>query len=59
MDPYFHGEALSSCPWHMKVCTGHSAKNVGGETVVNLCTPSGHALYLPSFVKLSKTVSKL
>ena len=23
-----------------------SAKNVGGVTVVNLCTSSGHALYL-------------
>ena len=27
-------------------------KNVGGVIVVNLCTLSGHALYLPSFVKL-------
>ena len=24
----------------------NSAKNVGGVTVVNLCTSSGHALYL-------------
>ena len=24
----------------------YSAKNVGGVTVVNLCTSSGHALYL-------------
>ena len=23
----------------------HSTKNVGGVTVVNLCTSSGHALY--------------
>ena len=26
----------------------NSAKNVGGVTVVNLCTSSGHALYIIS-----------
>ena len=30
-----------------KITKGNnSAKNVGGVTVVNLCTSSGHALYL-------------
>ena len=30
----------------LKVTKGNnSAKNVGGVTVVNLCTSSGHALY--------------
>ena len=28
-----------------KLQTGMPAKNVGGVTVVNLCTSSGHALY--------------
>ena len=44
-----------------KITKGNnSAKNVGGVTVVYLCTSSGHALYfLPSFMKLSQTVSKL
>ena len=45
----------------LKITKGNnSAKNVGGVTVFNLCTSSGHALYfLPSFVKLSQTVFKL
>ena len=31
----------------LKITKGNnSAKNVGGVTVVNLCTLSGHALYL-------------
>ena len=31
----------------LKITKGNnSAKNVGGENVVNLCTSSGHALYL-------------
>ena len=30
----------------LKITMGdNSAKNVGGVTVVNLCTSSGHALY--------------
>ena len=30
----------------LKITTGNiSAKHVGGVTVVNLCTSSGHALY--------------
>ena len=30
----------------LKITKGNnSAKNVGGETVVDLCTSSGHALY--------------
>ena len=30
----------------LKITKGNnSAKNVGGVTVVNLCTSSGHALY--------------
>ena len=30
----------------MKITKGNiSAKNIGGVTVVNLCTSSGHALY--------------
>ena len=42
----------------LKITKGNnSAKNVGGVTNVNLCMSSGHAL--PSFVKLSQTVSKL
>ena len=45
----------------LKITKGNnSAKNVGGVTIVYLCKLSGHALYfLPSFVKLSQTVSKL
>ena len=40
-----------------KISKGNnSAKNVGGVTVVNLCTSSDRALH---FVKLSRTVSKL
>ena len=44
-----------------KITKGNnSAKNVGGVTVVDLCTSSGHVFFfLPSFVKLSQTVSKL
>ena len=39
----------------LKITKGNnSAKNVGGVTVVYICTSSGHALYL-----LSRTVSKL
>ena len=31
----------------LKITKGNdSAKNVGGVTAVNLCTSSGHALYL-------------
>ena len=31
----------------LKITKGNnSTKNVGGETVFNLCTSSGHALYL-------------
>ena len=31
----------------LKISKGNnSAKNVGGVNVVNLCTPTGHALYL-------------
>ena len=42
----------------LKITKGNKyAKNVGGVTIVNLCTSSGHALL--SFVKLSQTVSKL
>ena len=30
----------------LKITKGNnSAKNVGGATIVNLCTSSGHALY--------------
>ena len=45
----------------LKITKGNnSAKNVGGVNVVHLCTSSGHALYfVPSFMKLSQTVSKL
>ena len=45
----------------LKISKGNnSAKNVGGVTVVNLCMSSDNGLYfLPSFVKLSRTVSKL
>ena len=44
-----------------KITKGNnSPKNIGGVTIVNLCTSSGQALYcLPSFVKLSQTVAKL
>ena len=42
-----------------KITKGNnSAKNAGGATVVNLCTSSCF-IFLPSFVKLSQTVSKL
>ena len=40
----------------------NSANNVSGVTTFNLCKMAGHALYctkLPSFVKLSRMVSKL
>ena len=37
----------------------NSANNVSGVTTFNLCKMAGHALYVPSFVKLSRTVSKL
>ena len=37
----------------------NSANNVSGVTTFNLCKMAGHALYVPSFVKLSQTVSKL
>ena len=31
----------------LKITKGNnSAKNIGGETVKNLCTSSGHALYM-------------
>ena len=44
----------------LKITKGNnSAKNVGGVTVVNLCTSFGHALYFYSIVTLSQTVSKL
>ena len=34
----------------LKITKGNnSAKNVGGVTVLNLCTSSGHALYLCQF----------
>ena len=44
-----------------KITKGNnSAKNVGGVTVVDLCKLSGHVyIFLPSFVKLSRTVSML
>ena len=44
-----------------KISKGNnSATNVGGVTVVNLCTSSDHALHLYQvIVKLSQTVSKL
>ena len=35
-----------------KITKGNkSAKNVVGATVVNLCMSSGHALFMPSFMK--------
>ena len=37
----------------------NSANNVSGVTTFNLCKMAGHALYVPSFVTLSRTVSKL
>ena len=37
----------------------NSANNVSGVTTFNLCKMAGQALYVPSFVKLSRTVSKL
>ena len=41
-----------------KITKGNnSAKTEGGATVVNLCMSS--VIFLPSFVKLSRTVSKL
>ena len=43
-----------------KITKGNnSAKNAGGATVVNLCTSSVMLIFLPSFVKLSRKVSKL
>ena len=42
----------------LKISKGNnSAKNEGGVTVVNLCMII--LLFVPSFVKLSQTVSKL
>ena len=42
-DIRFRADTIS-CP---KITKGNnSAKNVGGVTVVNLCTSSGHTLYL-------------
>ena len=42
----------------MKITKGNnSAKSAGGATVVYLCMSSGHVLYVPSFMKLSRTVS--
>ena len=39
----YRGETISS----LKITKGNnSAKNAGGATVLNLCTSSGHALYL-------------
>ena len=57
---YYRADTISI----RKITKGNnSAKNVGGVTVVYLCTSSGHALsciiFLSSFVKLSQTVSKL
>ena len=37
----------------------NSANNVSGVTTFNLCKMAGHALNVPSFVKFSRTVSKL
>ena len=37
----------------------NSANNVSGVTSFNLCKMAGHAFDVPSFVKLSQTVSKL
>ena len=37
----------------------NSANNVSGVTTFNLCNMAGHSIYAPSFVKLSRTVSKL
>ena len=38
----------------------NSAKNVSGVTSFNLCKMAGHDFtFVPSFVKLSQTVSKL
>ena len=38
----------------LKITKGNnSAKNVGGVTVINLCTSTGHAFFLPSFAKLA------
>ena len=37
----------------------NSANNVSGVTSFNLCKMAGHAYIVPSFVKLSRTVSKL
>ena len=36
-----------------------SPQNAGEATVVNLCTSLSCFIFLPSFVKLSRTVSKL
>ena len=46
----------------LKITKGNkSAKKIGGVTIVNLCMSSGHACFIlvPSFVKLSRTISKL
>ena len=44
----------------LKITKGNnSAKNVGGVTVVNLCTVWSCFIFLPCFVKLSQKVSKL
>ena len=37
----------------LKISKGNnSAKNVGGVTIVNLCTSSGHALYFYKFCEI-------
>ena len=44
----------------LKIAKGNnSAKNVGGVTVVNLHVVWSFFIFLPSFMKLSRTVSKL
>ena len=43
-----------------KISKGHnSVKNVGGVTVLALCTLSDDDLYLSSFMKIFSTVLKL
>ena len=37
----------------------NSANNVSGVTTFNLCKMAGHALYVPSFVKLSRNSIKV
>ena len=37
----------------------NSANNVSGVTTFNLCKMDGHVYIVPSFVKLSRMVSKL